>query len=368
MVSYFSGGGLAEAGIRDLFRVIGAVEFDPAIASWYHRVNPEVDLRVEDVCTVDPSAWVGVDLFHASPSCRNASNANQEAGETPEDIAAGKAVERGIRIMRPKLFTLENVRGYRHFSAFSGIVSCLEAEGYRVDYRVYNAASWGVPQTRERLYLRAWKLNKPLPWIAPTHQERQKLIDAPGADMFADEPLKPWVGWYEALTHPRYGRDLIPTLPPSALAKWQLERLKNNPEIAQHLLVGVQGEGGDLTREAECPAEIVAAGHSASKYRALLVEGDAAGDRCPTTRYGDEPSFVIKAAEGGRVHRAVSGGIVVKMTPEALARFQMGIYAQGYPLPEKLKLACQIIGNGCCSEFMRVVVLSMMEGLQWEKK
>ena len=59
----------------------------------------------------------------------------------------------------------------------------------------------------------------------------------------------------------------------------------------------------------------------------------------------DEPSNTIRAlSNGGASPRAwLSQGRVVKMTPRALARFQS--IPDWYILPDKVKLACTIIGN-----------------------
>ena len=50
---------------------------------------------------------------------------------------------------------------------------------------------------------------------------------------------------------------------------------------------------------------------------------------------------------------------VVKMTPRALARFQS--FPDWYKLPEKISLACKIIGNACPPLMYEVVARSLTE-------
>lgn len=481
-VTLFSGGGVMNYGIRDHVEFVGAVEMDESVAAHYSTVYGSAGLHCADVCTVDYRGWAGVRWLHASPSCVNASVANSGRGETETDRACGAAIERAIVEIDPLLFTLENVQQYGAFDAFAGVCGCLAERGYVYDVQTINSADAGVPQTRRRLILRAWKRTRGLlPMVVPTHADRAKLASGKrSTSLFDAAPLLPWVGWYEALTHPRYGADLIPTLPKSKLAAWQIARLspdilesllsrpcrygpeewgdpwkpadepaptvltKNDPQRA--ILVDGQGTmddaGTPTCRRAEEPMQTVTASHwkglpravlidgqnsrpegtptvldrddpcmtvsaaigrrPANQPRAILVEGDAAGDRSPTVRQSADPSFTLKTGDsGGRVHRAVlvdgqnttkqgpiarvgetpSGTVgasgkpgqyraildsadVRSMTPRALARFMMGVYGDSYPLPEgkgSSSLACRILGNGCCPEMMRALMVPLLE-------
>jgi len=118
----------------------------------------------------------------------------------------------------------------------------------------------------------------------------------------------PWIGWYEAIA------DLIPSLPDSEFAKWQLDLL---PE-----------------------------GFRGNPHRALLVDG-LANNRgtSVTTVPGDRPAFTIKASAYKHAVRAfIPNGRVVYITPDCLARFQS--VPNGYRLTGKPALDCRVIGNG----------------------
>lgn len=379
--SYFRGGGGADLGAEQAgYTSIGGVELMPEIAAACDVNFPQSPTTVADVCAVDPAAllrsapW----WFHASPSCRNASQANSDAGETQEDRDAGRAVARFISCWLPQRFTLENVFQYRTFDAFGSILQALKDCGYSFDYWHLNSANYGIPQTRKRLILIAklgqWRIQRP----EPTHRD--------GGDMF----LPPWIGWFRAI------EDLIPTLPESKFAFWQLARLPSEfvgsfytiPQQSDDKTGSAFGYGCPR-RSPNDPALTVTATQSAGWYKAFIVDGTANdqgrtvtipnGDEPMMTvsangdkrkmraflmrsqntqqeggnqvRYGDDPAMTITAQEKPRAW--LEQGRTVSMTPRALSVFQS--FPRSYILPEKNSLACQIIGNACCPELMRLI-------------
>lgn len=350
--SLFSGGGLADVGLRDArFTPIWAVEYDPEIADCYRR-NLGDHCLTADVRDVDYGTLTPPDLLWASPSCVRASVANNQRGETQEDMETAGAVCRALEALNPRWFILENVAGYRDFDAFQSIGRCLDRMGYWWHAEVLNSADFGVPQTRRRLILRAVRdsMISPLP-----------------------DPV-PWKGWYEAIA------DMIDTLPESHFAPFQIDRL---PEDVQAFLVRVQGQNGDGNSRPHEPAPTITSGHASGKYRAFLIEPKnihpngsvttrwdsqpshtvTAVDRpCHVpvaylvdgkpnssgstgdSRSAEEPSFVVAGSHNKQSVRAwLSSGRVVSMTPRALARFQS--VPDDYALPER-RLACKVVGNG----------------------
>lgn len=65
---------------------------------------------------------------------------------------------RGIRIVKPDIVSMENVRGVTKTDIFKDFVSQLTELGYYVDWKVVYAPDYGVPQNRSRLILLASKL------------------------------------------------------------------------------------------------------------------------------------------------------------------------------------------------------------------
>jgi DNA (cytosine-5)-methyltransferase 1 len=375
LATLFSGGGGMEAGaVAAGFTPIWGIEADPEVASVYAR-NFGPHCIVSAVEDVDYSTLQPPFHLHASPSCKKASVANKERGESPEDISAAEATARAIRTLQSPNFSLENVWGYREFESFKIILRALEESGYAFGYWHLNAADYGVPQTRKRLILIASRTHRPRkPQV--THSERGPSAQS---DLFSLEPLRKWVGWYEAI------EDLIPTLPESKFAPWQLERLPAH--IAESFYTVAQqsdDKKGTATgygcprRKLDEPA-LTVTNQTASWFKAFIIEGTAAGvgnkfslpvrdDAEPiftvrgsnplrafiipgdnasntTVRDAAEPMVAIQTRSLGQCpHRAwLSQGRVVSMTPRALARFQS--IPNSYVLPEKNGLACKVIGN-----------------------
>lgn len=67
---------------------------------------------------------------------------------------------RGIKIVKPDIVSMENVRGVTKTDVFKNFVKELEKLGYEVDWKVIYAPNYGVPQNRSRLILLASKLGK----------------------------------------------------------------------------------------------------------------------------------------------------------------------------------------------------------------
>lgn len=368
----FSGGGGVEALLKERIDFVHAVEYDPKIAEVY-RINHGDHIQVAKVEDVDYGAWGTLDYLHASPVCKNASQAKTGGTEQDGDIQSALAVVRCLEATQPRIFTLENVWGYRNFAAFKLICQALERGGYMWHFEHINSADHGVPQTRRRLILRAVRDSLLPGWPAPL----------------------PWVGWYTAI------EDLIPTLPDSQFAPWQLERLpahlgetamlwnmdqtmreltlrsadqpvptvdtgmmRRPSSIPQAFLMrsnNTKQEWGEGLPQSLAPAYTVT---SDSPPKAFIVDGN--GNRLGSDdggtspfRHQEEPVYTLTASNMKHPSRAwLSQGRVVKMTPRALARFQS--LPDSYILPDKAALACTIIGNMVPSLLMLNVVKPLL--------
>lgn len=196
----FSGGGGVEALLKQRIDFVHAVEYDPAIAAVY-RANHGDHVQVASVCDVDYALWGALDYLHASPVCKEFSQANTGGVEGDNDIQTALAVVRCIEQTTPRVFTLENVGAYQHSKSYKLICRALDLAGYMWHAEVLNSADFGVPQTRRRLILRAVK-DALLPGLAVPER---------------------WVGWYAAIDG---------TFTPNPLKPFQARRIATAPECA----------------------------------------------------------------------------------------------------------------------------------------
>ena len=195
--SLFSGFGGADIGAMAAgLSPVWGVEYIPEIAG-VANANLGDHVLVADILDLDPATFAPVDVLHASPPCPNFSVAKAGGEETPHDLAMARKVAEFVTTLRPQVFTLENVWGYRNSQSWAVIRDALYGAGYWLNVEHVNAADFGVPQSRKRMIVRA-VLGGWVPYLpAPV----------------------PWIGWYAAI------EDLIPDLPESTLAPWQLARL-----------------------------------------------------------------------------------------------------------------------------------------------
>jgi DNA (cytosine-5)-methyltransferase 1 len=100
------------------------------------------------------------------------------------------------------------------------IVSGLQEIGYRVEYRVLNAADYGVPQRRERVIFIGTRLDVPIEFPAPTHRERSD------ATSLFDEALLPWVTTQDAIGD-------LEDAPEDA--EWSHEFTRHKPDFVERL-------------------------------------------------------------------------------------------------------------------------------------
>jgi len=395
--SLFTGFGGADIGAFDAgFTPIWGVEFDPAIAE-VAKLNG-AHVLVDDVRRVNYAALPAPDLLHASPVCKNASIAKRDGGEAAEDIETAEAVIRAVNALKPRAFTLENVRGYREFQSFKNILAALHADGYAVAVDVLNSADYGVPQTRERLFVIARHDGKRPHFPAHTHAPADEI-----SPLFDDR--QPYVGWLAAIA------DLVDDLPDTEFAPWQLERMpahlrdsvyfgaggfdggvvqsaKSSPaftvtananqasQLRAFIVDGQPHFGSDNTSVRTCdePSQTITATQTKRPLRAFVVggqDGQTRADNEPvntisgnadrsraflatteqvirewTVRDGDQPAMTVKATA---MHRPITSpkagvnGRIVKLSPRCLARFQS--FPDTYILPEKPSLAVRGIGN-----------------------
>lgn len=303
--TYFSGGGLVEEGLKGIIDPVVAVEYDRKISGVY-RNNFGQHIVTADVRDVDPKELVKhidgeVEYFHASPVCKNYSQANSNGGEVELDKETAKSTADFIDAVKPRVVTIENVKGYKDSEAMKIITLALDKNGYKWDADVYNAADFGGYTSRERLIVRAVKEGE-LP-EKPKKQPRKS-------------------GWLEAV------EDILPILTEkkNGVAPWMDTRLK--------------ADGIDW-QKVEKP---------------LYVMGSAYADGKIPHAYGDEILPTLRTKSGDVI--IMPGGKVLRADGRVLARIT-GL-GDDYLLPKTESLAHTIIGNGIPVQLTKGVIAPLL--------
>lgn len=152
---------------------LGGVEIDPNIAAVYKENHHPKYLYIEDIRDFNarqdlPDELYQLDILDGSPPCSTFSFAGQreKAWGKEKVFAEGQALQTlddlvfiycdTIIKLQPKVFILENVKGLTMGNAKSylrRIFDKLSAADYVLQVFVLNAASMGVPQSRERCFV-----------------------------------------------------------------------------------------------------------------------------------------------------------------------------------------------------------------------
>lgn len=202
-LSFFSGAmgldlGLEQAGIDLLLacevdkvcrRTITANRPDVALIGdvWNYTAN-----EIKAAAGLDPADEI--DVMVGGPPCQAFSTAGARRGFKDE---RGNAFLRYIDLileLRPKYAVIENVRGLLSApmshtphadrvgdwkpegeelpgGALMHVLNMLRAGGYGISFNLYNAANFGVPQSRERVIILCSRDGQKIPHLKPTHSK-----------------------------------------------------------------------------------------------------------------------------------------------------------------------------------------------------
>jgi site-specific DNA-cytosine methylase len=139
------------------------------------------DLEVVEPCPATGNVGRYITGMWTSAPCQRWSNAAKAPYSRPQDRATPDYNHDWRRYGRPAFVIEENVKQIRtRWDGWAAHVASYEADGYRVEVRVLNAAWWGVPQGRERLILVALRRDiygdGPAPWPAATHSDPERPV------------------------------------------------------------------------------------------------------------------------------------------------------------------------------------------------
>lgn len=166
-IDLFSGCGGLTLGLRQAgFEVIGAVEVDQLSLESYEKNHKDTYVWKQDIRTLSTLAIkraLGIrkgelDLLAGCPPCQGFSTLVTKNGSYLVDDPRNSLIYEFLRFVEdfmPRTVLMENVPNLCDTTRFRRFCKRLERLGYRVDYKILNAADYGVPQRRRRLVLLA---------------------------------------------------------------------------------------------------------------------------------------------------------------------------------------------------------------------
>lgn len=256
------------------------IDHCPDTAAVYSAMSG-VDALVADVGDLCPGNLPSFDLAWASPPCQPYSLAGKRRGAHDERDAIPKLLQ-FIERFRPPLIVVEEVPLFRSSNSYAYLINALIKGGYHAECRILNAANYGVPQSRRRLFVVARLDRRPWPWPRVTHYKIPGLFGA-----------SRWVSLDDAVGKQIRARD--PLGPTEALPNWVISRWWQLPE---HLRDNIQISTQLTTKKRN------------GRRDWLHV------------RPISQPSLTITASMAKRHSHIVSGGQVWQLTLEEAAKLQ----------------------------------------------
>lgn len=165
-IDLFAGAGGLSLGFEQAgFDVAAAVEIDPIHCAVHEYNFPNsaaicasvVDLTGDEIRLRANLGNKEIDCVFGGAPCQGFSMIGKRVFDDPRNQLVFHYV-RLVRELNPKYCVFENVKGLtvgKHKEFLSELITALDEAGYEVQlpYRVLNAADYGVPQDRRRLFL-----------------------------------------------------------------------------------------------------------------------------------------------------------------------------------------------------------------------
>lgn len=186
------GGGFSSGLIKAGFIPLMLNDIDNDCCETLKKNHAGVNVVLGSMSDIDYSKYINnVDVLVAGTPCQSFSQAGLRKGvEDPRGNLLIKFIEI-IALVKPKIFVLENVKGLLSHDKGNTIKIILEkleeSELYRINYKCLNAAEYGVPQKRERVFIIGVLKSVNKEFSFPVRCETRKVLK----DVLCNVPTSP---------------------------------------------------------------------------------------------------------------------------------------------------------------------------------
>lgn len=166
VIDLFAGcGGFSSGFKKGGCKIVTAVEFDKTIAQSYLKNHKGTKVIIEDIKNIDNKQVFKIndaDVIIGGPPCQGFSMAGARIRNNFSDDPRNylfKHYFNIVKIVRPKIFILENVKGILSINkgkilaeiknAFEN-ANNFEGRPYHIQYKIIKTKEYGIPQNRER--------------------------------------------------------------------------------------------------------------------------------------------------------------------------------------------------------------------------
>lgn len=188
-----AGGGGQALGLEMAgFRHAATVEYEPQFCTTLRKNRPHWNVIQQDIRHLRHQAFTGVDLIAAGVPCPPFSIASKQLGADDDRDMFPAALDL-VEHIKPRAVLFENVPGFasakfEHYRR--DLLNRLSKLGYQPEWKILQAADYGVPQLRPRFVLVALAAKDAefFAWpteIAPKETVGTTLVDLMGANGWA---------------------------------------------------------------------------------------------------------------------------------------------------------------------------------------
>ena len=178
VLSLFAGAGGMDLGFKNAgYEIMWANDFDADSVKTYKR-NLGDHIVLGDIEKIRTNNMPNnPDVVIGGFPCQGFSIANLSRNVDDSRNKLYKQMLRVIRVKKPKYFVAENVSGILTLgkgAVIQKIIKDFKSIGYKVDYKLLNAANYGVPQSRKRVIIIGNRLGLENSYPKQTHQVSNK--------------------------------------------------------------------------------------------------------------------------------------------------------------------------------------------------
>ncbi len=180
VVSLFSGAGGMDLGFSNAgFNIIWANDNQKDFVETYKK-NFGEHIVLDGIENVNLTSIPQADVVIGGFPCQGFSVANMKRSVDDSRNKLYRYFTKVIKRVRPKVFVAENVKGILNIGSgkvFEKIIKDFSDAGYNCKHTLLNAANYGVPQSRERVFIigvrKDLDVNKLQHPPAPTHADKE---------------------------------------------------------------------------------------------------------------------------------------------------------------------------------------------------
>ena len=177
-IDLFAGaGGFSTGATMAGINVVWAANHWQDAVEWHSKNHPNTQHICQDLHQANWSQVPAHDIMLASPCCQGHSKARGKKKSNAEHDASRAtawAVISAIEFHQPEVAAVENVKEFLDWKLYSAWEMALKALGYSVSVNVIDAADFGAPQNRLRMFLVLTRSQKPI----KLNLKKQSLIAA----------------------------------------------------------------------------------------------------------------------------------------------------------------------------------------------